>query len=471
MLEASKLFDLGVMVFSYALASSAVYYKNGTLSLVQFLSMRVKVQNFACFLGLLLVWHLIFSFCGLYGSRRLSTRWAEAIDVIKATSLGTLTIIVSAMVFKIHLITPVFVMVFWVGSTAIAIFSRFMFRYMLERIRIHGRNLRHVLIVGTNGQAVRFAQKIGKKPALGYRLIGFVDNDWDGIREFQKTDYARVTDFNDFPTFIRDHVVDEVVIGLPMNSFYQEASRIVAVCEEQGITVRFISSFFKLRVGRLKTEQFEDDLVVTVYTGTLEGWQGIVKRMLDFSLSLILFTILAPLLFFAALLVKLTSPGPVFFIQDRVGLSKRRFRLYKFRTMIPGAEQKLPQLEHLNEVSGPVFKIKNDPRITRIGRFLRKTSLDELPQLINVLKGDMSLVGPRPLPVRDYNGFNQDWQRRRFSVRPGITCLWQVDGRSEIPFNKWMELDMQYIDQWSLWLDIKILCKTIPAVLKGSGAT
>ena len=151
-------------------------------------------------------------------------------------------------------------------------------------------------------------------------------------------------------------------------------------------------------------------------------------------------------------------------------MEKRRFNLYKFRTMVEDAEQRLADLEHLNEVSGPVFKITNDPRITPIGKFLRKTSLDEMPQLFNVLKGDMSLVGPRPLPVRDYKGFDQDWHRRRFSVRPGITCLWQVDGRSSIPFEKWMELDMKYIDEWSLWLDFKILVRTIPAVLKGAGA-
>jgi lipopolysaccharide/colanic/teichoic acid biosynthesis glycosyltransferase len=144
--------------------------------------------------------------------------------------------------------------------------------------------------------------------------------------------------------------------------------------------------------------------------------------------------------------------------------------MFKFRTMVVDAERQMEQLQHLNEVSGPVFKIKNDPRITPIGKFLRKTSLDEVPQLFSVLKGDMSLVGPRPLPIRDYEGFNEDWQRRRFSVKPGITCLWQVQGRSSISFEKWMELDLQYIDKWSLWLDFQILLQTIPAVLKGSGA-
>jgi lipopolysaccharide/colanic/teichoic acid biosynthesis glycosyltransferase len=186
--------------------------------------------------------------------------------------------------------------------------------------------------------------------------------------------------------------------------------------------------------------------------------------------SLILLIGLSPLFLVAALLIKLTSAGPAFFVQDRVGLNKRIFQLYKFRTMVQDAEKKLAELEHLNEISGPVFKIKNDPRIIPIGRLLRKTSIDELPQLINVLKGDISLVGPRPLPIRDYEGFDEDWQRRRFSVRPGITCLWQINGRSNVSFEKWMELDMEYIDSWSLLLDLKILLKTVPAVLRGGGA-
>jgi len=174
-----------------------------------------------------------------------------------------------------------------------------------------------------------------------------------------------------------------------------------------------------------------------------------------------------------ALLVKLTSPGPIFFVQKRLGLNKRMFQIYKFRTMVADPEQRLKEIEHQNEANGPVFKIRRDPRITLVGAFLRKMSIDELPQLFNVLKGEMSLVGPRPLQVRDYELFEtycQDWQRKRFSVRPGITCLWQIMGRSSTTFEKWMELDLQYIRTWSLWLDLEILAKTVPAVLRGSGA-
>jgi len=185
------------------------------------------------------------------------------------------------------------------------------------------------------------------------------------------------------------------------------------------------------------------------------------------SIALIL---LSPILAAATLAIWMESSGPVFFLQERVGVNKRRFRMCKFRTMVPNAEKMLDQLAAQNEVSGPVFKIAKDPRITPVGRILRRTSIDELPQLLNVLKGNMSLVGPRPLPVRDYEGFNKDWQRRRFSVRPGITCLWQICGRSAIPFEQWMRLDLQYMDEWSLWLDLKILVRTIPAVLRGSGA-
>lgn len=469
--QAFELLDLLLMVFAFGLATSAAYETRiGNISFTRFLSMRITVQNFVIFLGFVLLWRLLFSFYGLYHSRRLSTRWNDALDVLKATSWSSLAILVASVFLHIQIVTPAFILVFWVASGATTVSSRLVLRHILEGLRLRGRNLRHVLIVGTNSRALDFARKIESKPELGYRIIGFVDDHWSGISELGKSGYSRVVGLKEFPNFLREHVVDEVIVGLPMNSFYQQASVIVAHCEEQGIITRFLSNIFNPKLARCKSEQLEDDSVITLYTGAMEGWPIVAKRALDFSLSLVLLIILAPLFLVTAVLIKLASTGPVFFVQERVGLNKRRFRLYKFRTMIPEAEQKLAEVEHLNEVSGPVFKIKNDPRITPMGRFLRKTSIDELPQLINVLKGNMSLVGPRPLPARDYAGFDQDWVRRRFSVRPGITCLWQINGRSSVPFIRWMELDMEYIDQWSFSLDLKILAKTIPAVLRGSGA-
>jgi exopolysaccharide biosynthesis polyprenyl glycosylphosphotransferase len=216
--------------------------------------------------------------------------------------------------------------------------------------------------------------------------------------------------------------------------------------------------------------QFDSDPYSIGSTSTQHGWALVFKRLFDLLGSAMLLLLLGPLLALTALLLRLSSPGPIFFRQERIGINKRRFYIWKFRTMVVNAESLMPHLEAQNEVSGPVFKIKNDPRITPLGKWLRRTSIDELPQLFNVLRGEMSLVGPRPLPIRDFEGFSEDWQRRRFSVRPGITCLWQVQGRNEIGFDRWMELDLEYLDQWSLWLDLKILAMTIPAVMKGSGA-
>jgi exopolysaccharide biosynthesis polyprenyl glycosylphosphotransferase len=469
--NAFKVSDLLIMAFSFFLATWVSYSQIETISFAQFLDMRIKIQNFVLFIGFVLIWYMIFSLFKLHHSKRLSNRWEEIKDVIKAATSGTGIILLIAFLSKIRMVTPIFLGTFWVASSGITILSRLILRYVLGQIRIRGRNLRYMLIIGTNTRAVQFAREIETKPELGYQIIGFVDDDYPENGEFKKSDYTLVSNLNDFSSFLRNHVVDEVVISLPMKSLYDQASRIVSLCAEQGINVRFLSNIFNLKLGQSKVGEFEDDSMITVSTGAMKGLSTLIKRALDFSASLILLILLAPLFFVNAILIKVTSPGPVFFVQDRVGLNKRRFRLYKFRTMVADAEKRLAELEQLNEVSGPVFKIKNDPRITPVGRFLRKMSIDELPQLFNVLKGDMSLVGPRPLPMRDYEGFDEDWHRRRFSVRPGITCLWQVNGRSNTSFDDWMKLDMEYIDHWSLALDLKILLETIPAVLKGSGAT
>ncbi len=470
LLSAFKLFDLGLMVLSFGLATIVVASAAGRMSLVEFLSMKVKLSNFVTFAVMLSVWHFILTFCGLYESRRLAARGSESIDAVKATTLVSICLIVCATVFHIRMITSAFLLLFWILSCVLVVSGRLLVRNVLGRIRRRGRDLHFILILGTNSRALSFASRIEAKPELGYRVLGFVDDEWDGIAGFLGAGYNFCCNFAGLPEFLRRNVVDEIAFYLPFRSFYQYASDVAALCEQQGIIMRFDPDIFNLRIARPRTEDFDGQPQIAVYAGALEGLPLLVKRMLDLAISFVLLVLLAPLFIVVSVLIKLTSEGPVFFLQPRVGMNKRRFLIYKFRTMVPNAEKMLAELEALNEVSGPVFKIKNDPRLTPIGKILRRTSIDELPQLINVLKGEMSLVGPRPMAVRDFEGFSEDWQRRRFSIRPGITCLWQVNGRSSIPFRQWMELDMQYIEQWSLWLDLKILVRTIPAVLKGAGA-
>jgi exopolysaccharide biosynthesis polyprenyl glycosylphosphotransferase len=368
------------------------------------------------------------------------------------------------------MITPQFLLVFWVISSFSVIISRLSLQYWLAVVRRHGRNLRYMLILGTNPRAIEFARKIQASPERGYELLGFVDEDWAGTDAFKGTGFKLRCDYAGLAEFLRRNVVDEVAIYLPLRSFYEHSSQVAALCEQHGMVMRFASDIFGLKTARSRAEEFDGDQHIAAYTGVRDGWPLVIKRVLDVALSAVLLILVSPLLLAAAALIRLTSKGPIFFRQERLGVNKRTFLIYKFRTMVPDAEKLIEALEDQNQVSGPVFKIMDDPRITPIGRMLRRSSIDELPQLFNVLKGDMSLVGPRPLPVRDYQGFNEDWQRRRFSVRPGITCLWQVNGRSSIPFEQWMRLDLQYMDEWSLWLDIKILARTIPAVLRGSGA-
>lgn len=470
LLACLKVYDLVLLTVSYALATLLAVEVSHSVSFREFLSMRIKISNCLIFAGALLVWHGIFSLCGLYESKRLSTRLEEMMAEWKATTLATISLLFVAISFSIRMVTPTFLALFWGISSIGTVCSRYVLQSLLRQFRSAGRNLRYILILGTNPRAVEFARRIETTPEWGYRNLGFVDLDWPGLEEFRKSGFRIVSDRAGLPRFLRNNVVDEVAIYLPLRSFYEDAARVASLCDQHGIIVRFDSNIFGLREARAWDEGIENEHVVATRAARHGGMSLMIKRLLDIAGSVLLLAILTPLFALVALLIKMTSTGPVFFCQERVGLNKRRFLIYKFRTMVADAEAKLADLEKFNEVSGPVFKIKRDPRITPIGTWLRRASIDELPQLLNVLKGDMSLVGPRPLPVRDVRGFGEDWQRRRFCVRPGITCLWQVQGRSSIGFDQWMKLDMQYLDEWSIWLDLKIMARTIPAVLKGSGA-
>lgn len=426
--------------------------------------------------ALLVVWQILFHYFGLYRQRHtsfISFRLYRCIDLVKATSLGTLLLISATILADVKEITVTFALVFWGVDTFGTLLVRELLIFILRQLRLHGRNLRHLLIIGTNKRAQAFAKRIAEQKELGYSLKGFVDDGWNGdTLPKPENNHLIVSGLRDIGEYLKNNVVDEVVIALPIATLYDEASRIVRLCNEQGVVVHFAPGFDFLNLGssELTFNTLHDEPIITVIPPPMCGWRLEIKRLIDIVGSILLITLLSPVLIITSVLVKLTSPGPMLFVQERVGLNKRRFRLLKFRTMVIDAEKIQESLEHLNEAGGPVFKIENDPRITPIGKFLRRTSLDELPQFLNVLWGNMSLVGPRPLPIRDYEGFDEDWHRRRFSVRPGITCLWQISGRSSITFERWMELDMEYINRWSLWLDLKILAATIHVVLIQRGA-
>jgi exopolysaccharide biosynthesis polyprenyl glycosylphosphotransferase len=246
---------------------------------------------------------------------------------------------------------------------------------------------------------------------------------------------------------------------------------VIRACELEGVEAWLVADFFTTQISRTTFDDFYGRPVMVFRSTPETSWKLIIKQVMDFVGALVGVVLLSPLLVGTALLIKLTSPGPVLFRQLRSGLNGSPFTIYKFRTMVTNAEQLKHELEAMNEMTGPVFKVSQDPRITRFGKWLRRTSVDELPQLFNVLRGQMSLVGPRPLPVDEVRRFHDPAHRRRLSVKPGITCLWQISGRSEIKeFKDWVRLDLEYIDNWSLWLDVNILLRTLPAVLRATGA-
>ena len=430
----------------------------------------IEVHTIAAMVVLFFAWYASFTLMGLYRSKRLDPTPFQMLDVVTAAGWATVLLAAIGQLFRVQDVTALVLLRFLALTVCLLIGSRLTMRRILRLLRIHGRNLRNVVVVGTNPRATEFAESVLLKPELGYRLIGFVDDVWFGPSSEQFGPSALVSTITNFRPYLRAHVIDEVVIALPVKSFYERERDLIRTCREHGVIVRVLTSLFEDSTPADTLHVLGSAPVVTFSSVPMDTVRLVVKRAVDIVGSSALLVLTSPLMLVAYLVVRLDSTGAPIFAQERVGLNKRRFQIYKFRTMVLDAERLQGQLEANNEAQGPVFKIRNDPRITRVGKLLRKTSIDELPQLFNVLRGDMSLVGPRPLPIRDYTGFSQDWQRRRFSVRPGITCLWQVSGRSSISFDQWMRLDMEYIDQWSLWLDLKILARTIPAVVRGSGA-
>lgn len=416
----------------------------------------------------LVVWIYFSNRFQLYSSKRMISFYQEALDVCKTTIICLAIATIPPFFIRENPLSRLFLLYLWVLQTGSLILIRFSKRGFLKYIRSRGYNYREILIVGRNDRAAQLVKKIEESPELGLRILGFLDAP-NGKDNGFFLNYKLIGGLNDMEEILRNQVVDEVFVFLPIKSFYSEIDKILHICENIGVEVKIPTDLFNLKLAKSTVSRYGAVSVIDLYTSPKITWQLLIKRLIDITASAVFLILLSPLFAVVSILIKGTSRGPVFFKQKRVGYNSRLFTCLKFRTMLKNAEDLKKDLLKMNEIEGPVFKIKNDPRVTKVGRVLRKTSIDELPQLINVFKGDMSLVGPRPpIPSEVIQYDFKD--RRRLSMRPGITCLWQVKGRNAIPFEKWMELDREYIDNWSLMLDLKILLKTFPVVLKGSGA-
>ncbi|MCB0329876.1 MAG: sugar transferase [Bdellovibrionales bacterium] len=350
--------------------------------------------------------------------------------------------------------------------------------------RKRGKNFRRVIIAGVGDQAAKIATEIASRPELGVRIRAFADLSDDTIHFAARSEFFReklchvgyqpqvgriLRGSGAVKAALRDYAIDEVIFT-DLVHVMPQVQEMIQVCAEQGVRTTIAADLFSVGLVKSRLSYFGSTPLIHFETPPGDRWELSLKRVLDVAIAGFLLLLLSPLFLLVGLLVKVSSPGPVLFVQRRVGQNGRFFDLYKFRSMEVNAEAKLEELREHNEMHGPVFKMKDDPRITPIGKILRRFSIDELPQLWNVLVGDMSLVGPRP-PVPGEVNLYERRDRRRLSMRPGITCTWQVSGRNKIKdFDSWVKMDLDYIDNWSLQLDLALLLRTIPAVLSGEGA-
>ena len=414
------------------------------------------------------MWAFLLVFFRAYRSPGEASIPELSLATIRAVGAGLVLLLALVFLLKAHEVSRAIVVSFGILDCVVLVAARLARVWAFRRALWRGEHHRRVLIVGTGNRAERLAGRLCQRPEWGIDIVGFLDSDPTLVGKSILGSPVLGT-LDEITSVLRDHVIDEVVLAIP-RGMISVAEKAVRACEEEGVKVRLMADLFDINVARMVLDEFDDIPLLTFEPVAQEEWRLLVKRAMDLGLTLAAMPVVLPLMGVIALAIKRDSPGRAFFKQLRVGQNKRRFLLYKFRTMVEGSERIQSQLEHLNEAQGPIFKIANDPRVTWVGRILRRTSLDELPQLFNVLRGEMSLVGPRPMSLRDVSLFDRGIQRKRFSVRPGITCVWQVSGRSDLPFSKWLELDLWYIEQWSLLLDVQILLRTIPAVFRGTGA-
>jgi exopolysaccharide biosynthesis polyprenyl glycosylphosphotransferase len=427
-----------------------------------FLGMRITLKNLVLVAGFAAVWRIACVCAGLYDWQRVRDRGAELRCVLGATTTAAALALIFPLISKTGAFSVMAVVYFGVGAPVLILALRSIIRLATTP---RANDIRDIVIVGSGPRALKLYHDLCLQNG-GYRVLGFVDS-YDGGAE--ETAGHMLGTIEQLEGLLMHRAVDEVFIALPVRSCHREIQQVIQVCERVGVRSKYLSDIFESVSAKRRGEE-SGEFTFTAHVMAPEDHRMVFKRAIDVAGAGLALALVWPVMLISAAAIRLTSPGPVLFVQERYGFNRRRFRMFKFRTMVANAEAAQSTLEDRNEVGGPVFKIKEDPRITSVGKLLRRTSIDELPQLLNVLRGDMSLVGPRPLPVRDVHRFSEAALMRRFSMRPGITCLWQISGRSNIGFDEWIKLDLRYIDEWSLGLDFSILARTLPAVLKGDGA-
>ena len=402
---------------------------------------------------------------GLYRSRARWTITGELVDVLQATGFLIAITLSSLYLFKLADVSRL-MLIFVFPSMATGAFAiRIVMRMTLIFLRDSGRNVRYMLILGANARAKAFAEMVEAHKELGLVVIGYLQADAkdNGV----VLDRPLLGTIDQLETVLHSRIVDEVGICLPF-SMEETIEQAALLCQKEGKVVRIPVAPVERVLTHGHLESIDGVGVYLFTSGPDRVLSLLVKRCVDLAGAAVLLTLLSPFFLILAVLIKMDSPGPVFFRQKRVGLHGRVFPMVKFRSMVQDAETQVSALRHRNEIQGQAFKVADDPRRTRLGCFLRRSSLDELPQLWNVLRGQMSMVGPRP-PLPDEVAAYDVWHRRRLSMKPGMTGLWQIGARSEPEFDRWVEKDLEYIDTWSLWLDFKIMARTVPAMLLGEG--
>lgn len=393
---------------------------------------------------------------GFYSQSYWTSRKQIFWSLVKATMIVTLGIIFGIFALKIQLTRSV--IIFFALICISLIWTKEEIWRLARRNQMkRSDSQKRLILLGSELETQEMYRRIGDTKNNNYRVVMEFNINHKSIDELIDS--------------LHEHSINVVLINAGHTKF-DLIEKVINACELEGVEVWLAADFFNTQIARTTVDDFHGVPLLVFQTTPAPSFQSLAKQIIDYIGAFTMILVLSPVLLICALAIKSTSQGPILFRQKRSGINGRPFTMYKFRSMNTNAEQRKHELEAMNEMTGPVFKVSNDPRITPIGKFLRQYSLDELPQLINVLQGSMSLVGPRPLPVDETKRFEDLSHRRRLSVKPGLTCLWQISGRNEVKeFSDWVRLDLEYIDNWSLWLDIKILIRTIPAVFNGTGAS